>query len=152
MSLQSLQQALDLSLERATPFAKSLFEGNTWTADEVQDFANAVGSITLATIDAQGRPHAAPLIGGCMDGTLLCSVSVDSAVLRHVRKDPNIAFTITGESHSVMGTGTARVRGHTSELPEVGEALDADSKLGQLFHDTWDGFVYEIEVRRIFAS
>ena len=81
MSLDDLQETIDASIAGSSAFTRGLFEGHNWTAQRLQDFANQDASMTVATIGKDGRPHAAIVIAGCVDGTFYFTVSPQSALL-----------------------------------------------------------------------
>ncbi|HEY3842734.1 MAG TPA: hypothetical protein VGL48_05730 [Acidimicrobiales bacterium] len=66
MSLQTLQGMLDESRRNGSPFTNSL-EGEVQSAVQLEQFVNATRNVTLAVVRRGGLPHAAPVIGGCID-------------------------------------------------------------------------------------
>lgn len=151
MPLAELQEVLDRSLAKATEFTRTLFTANPLTARQVQGFANEAGGMTLATVNREAKPHAAPVICGCADGVIYFSASKGSALLRNIRREPAVAFTI-GASGSVIGQGSAILVGSATELGRLVEPLGVESKLSALILDAWDGYIYSIQLSRIFAS
>jgi pyridoxine/pyridoxamine 5'-phosphate oxidase len=147
MSLEDLQKTIDASLAGASSFTRGLFENNRWTAQQVQDFANEDASMTVATIGKDGKPHAAVVIAGCVDGTFYFTASPKSALLGNLRRDASIAFTI---SDKVMGRGTARLAGKGYEMERIGPKT---SKLMRdLIEEGWRGYIYAIDVEGLFAQ
>jgi pyridoxine/pyridoxamine 5'-phosphate oxidase len=147
MSLEDLQKVIDVSIAGATAFTRGLFETNRWTAQQLQTYANEDASMTVATVGKDGKPHAAVVIAGCVDGTFYFTASPKSALLGNLRRDPSIAFTI---SDKAMGRGTARVAGRGYEMQRIGSKT---SKLMRdLIEEGWRGYIYEIEVERLFAQ
>jgi len=106
---------MNRSVEAATPFARSLFMPAQWDAQQVQQFVNEVGNMTVATVNASGMPHAAPVIAGCADGTLCFSVSPKSVLLRNLAAGSRIAFTVVGSGHNVLGQGSAEPVGELAD-------------------------------------
>lgn len=147
MSLDDLQKTIEKSIQEASAFTRSLFADNHWDARRVQEFSNQDGSMTIATVDREGRPHAAVVIAGCADGTFYFSASPHSALLGNLRRDSSVAFTI---SDKVVGRGTAQLAGRASELthlaPQVGEPLRG------LIESGWAGYIYTLEPTRVFAQ
>lgn len=151
MSLASLQQVMEASLMSASPFARSLFERAAWGAEDVERFVNEVGNVTIATVGATGAPHAAPVIVGCNDGTMYFSVSRGSVLLRNLSHDVRAAFTVVALGHSVLGQGSVELVGASQECTRLADGLGR--RLGALIVDeAWDGYLYSIQPRRLFAS
>ena len=147
MSLEDLQKTVDTSMAGASSFTRGLFEGNGWTAQQVQDHCNEYASMTVATVGKDGRPHAAIVIAGCVDGTFYFTASPNSALLGNLRRDPSIAFTI---SDKVMGRGTAQLAGRGYTMERIGRKT---SKLMRdLIEEGWRGYIYSIDVDRLFAQ
>ena len=147
MSLEDLQKTIDASIASASAFTRGLFEGNHWTAEQVRDLVNQDAGMTIATVGADGRPHAAVVIAGCVDGTLYFTASPKSALLGNLRRDTSIAFTV---SDKVMGRGIAQLAGRGYTMERIGPKT---SKLMRdLIEEGWRGYIYSIEVERIFAQ
>ena len=146
MSVQKLQQTIDQSKANAKGFARDLFK-EPWSAAKLQDFVNKTGSITVATIDKQGKPHAAVVAAGCADGKLYIGVTPRTALLGNLRRNDDVGFTVGG---IVVGQGTATERDEPAELkavaPQVGGILR-----GAIEQD-WNGHFYAIEPSKIFAT
>ena len=147
MSLEELQQTIDASIDNASAFTRGLFASNHWTAQQLQDFANHDASMTVATIGRDGKPHAAVVIAGCVDGTFYFTASPKSALLGNLRRDPSIAFTI---SDKVMGRGTAKLAGKGYEMERIGPRTSPIMR--DLIEEGWRGYIYAIEVERLFAQ
>jgi Pyridoxamine 5'-phosphate oxidase len=152
MSLEELQAAIDGSLARATEFTRSLFAANSLDAAQVQALANGSGGMIVATVDRHLKPHAAPVISGCADGVICFSASKGSALLRNINREPAVAFTISQDGHSVMGQGTAIQVALAADLQHMVEPLGRQSKLSALILEPWDGYIYALQISRIFAS
>ena len=151
MSTADLQSALDRSLAGASPFARTLFAASTLSAAAVEELARR-GGMSVATVDRRGRPHAAPVVCGCGAGTLYFTASDGSALLRHLREKPALAFTITSPGHDVFGQGEGVRVGRSVELQSLSAALGTDSRLAGLLAEGWDGEIWSIVLTRIFAS
>jgi len=143
---------MNRSVEAATPFARSLFMPAQWDAQQVQQFVNEVGNMTVATVNASGMPHAAPVIAGCADGTLCFSVSPKSVLLRNLAAGSRIAFTVVGSGHNVLGQGSAEPVGEARGLGHLARALGEQSRLGGLILEPWEGLIYAVTPSRLFAS
>ena len=103
--------------------------------------------MTVAIIGKDGRPHAAIVIAGCVDGTFYFTVSRQSALLGNLRRDSSIAFTI---SDKVMGRGTARPAGKGYEMERIGPKTSR--LMRELIEEGWRGCIYAIDVERLFAQ
>ena len=147
MSLADLEKTIQDSIAGASVFTRAIFEGNHWDAEKVQDFSNEDGSMTVATVGKDGRPHAAIVIAGCSQGTFYFTASPNSALLGNLRRDPSIAFTI---SDKVMGRGLAEPVGRPSDIshlaPQVGRTLR------MMIEGDWDVYIYAVKPTRLFAQ
>jgi len=146
MSPQSLQQTIDQSKANAKGFARDLFH-EPWSAEQVQDFVNAKSSMTVATIDKSGKPHAASVAAGCLDGTLYIGVGRRTALLGNLRRGDAVAFTVGG---IVVGQGAAALRGRSGDMKAIAPQLGAILR-GAIEQD-WDGYYYAIEPSKVFAT
>jgi hypothetical protein len=147
MSLEELQAVIDQSIASASAFTRGLFENNHWDATRLQEYSNEDGSMTVATVTRDGKPHAVTVIAACVDGTFYFTASQGSLLLRNLRRDPSVAFTI---SDKVMGRGAAELAGVAKDLghlrPQVSKTL------GALIDEGWEGSVYSIRLERVFAQ
>jgi Pyridoxamine 5'-phosphate oxidase len=147
VSLEDLQRTIDASIANASTFTRGLFATNHWTAQQVQNLVNEDAAMTIATVGLDGTPHAAVVIAGCVDGLLYFTASPKSALLGNLRRDASIAFTV---SDKVMGRGTALLAGRGYTMERIGPKT---SKLMRdLIEEGWRGYIYSIEVERIFAQ
>jgi hypothetical protein len=89
-----LQEVLDRSFERATPFTRSLFEADRWDAEQVASFINAQRNMTIASVTGGGDPHAVVVIAACLDEQVHFTVAVGSLLHRCLRQRPSIAFSV----------------------------------------------------------
>jgi hypothetical protein len=149
--MSDLQRALDRSIEKATPFTKNLFE-DQWDAARVAAFVNANRNLTIATVTAQGRPHASVVIGACLGGEIHFTVAPESLLWRNLARSPHLAFTVSDRSHAVMGRGVAALAGRSLESPELMWNLAAATASGTFTPAGWDGLIYRIEPETIFAN
>jgi hypothetical protein len=147
MSLSDLQQVIDASIAGANAFTRGIFEGNHWDAEQIQAFANKDGSMSVATVGKDGRPHAAVVIAGCADGTLYFTASPRSVLLGNLRRDPAVAFTIADR---IMGRGTAELAGRPRDIAQHTESLGATMRM--MVEGDWDVYIYAIRLERIFAQ
>ncbi len=147
MSLDDLQRTIDASIAAAGSLTRSIFENNHWSAQQVQDFVNQDGSMTVATVGKDGGPHAAVVIAGCVDGTFYFTASPQSAMLGNLRREARIAFTI---SERIMGRGTAQLAGRGHEMQRI--APQTSKLMRDLIEEGWPGYIYSIEMERIFSQ
>lgn len=150
MPLEELEAMLVASKEAASAFTRSL-EGQQRTAHEVEQFINQTQTITLAVVRKDGLPHAVPVIGVCLDGEVFCTVSMGSVLANCLQRSQEVAFTVVDLVHSVIGAGTAERVGRISDLGELRIRLDRASPFGRFAPEGWDGFVYRLIPRRLFA-
>jgi nitroimidazol reductase NimA-like FMN-containing flavoprotein (pyridoxamine 5'-phosphate oxidase superfamily) len=150
MSLDDLEAMLVASKEAASPFTLSL-EGADRTAQDVEQFINHTQTITVAVVRKGGLPHAAPVIGACLEGEIFCTVSPGSVLANCLQRSREVAFTVADLVHSVIGAGTAERVGRISDLGELRARLDSASPFGQFAPEGWNGFVYRLRPRRLFA-
>ena len=150
MSLQQLEALLVASKEAASAFTRTL-EGEDRTAQEVEDLINHTRTVTVAVVRKNGLPHAVPVIGGSIDGEIMVTVSPGSVLANCLERSPEVAFTVADLVHSVIGAGTAENLGRVSGLEEIRERLDRASPFGQFAPAGWDGFIFRLQPRRLFA-
>ena len=147
-----MQQVLDASLASASRLTQSLFAGPRWTAGQASDFINSVRQITVATVSARGEPHAATAICACLDGVIHFTASHGSALLGNLRRDPKVAFTITDQSHGIIGRGVTVLAGKSLEAHDLVDRLAAATRKGTFTPAGWDGYIYAVTLDRLFAS
>jgi hypothetical protein len=151
MTIEDLQRVVESSVQNASALSQQLFRDH-WDAEQIQAFINQTRNITIATVSRDGRPHAASVIGGCLDGVIHFSASLRSALLSNLRRTPWVAFTVVDADHIVMGRGEAALAGRSLEVPDLLERLGAASDQGRFTPDGWDGMIYSINAERVFAS
>jgi nitroimidazol reductase NimA-like FMN-containing flavoprotein (pyridoxamine 5'-phosphate oxidase superfamily) len=150
VSIETLQKLLDASMAAASPFTRSL-EGEDRTAHQVEAFINATRNVTLAVVRSNGQPHAVPVIGGCIDGEIYVTVSPGSVLANCLDRSPEIAFTVADLVHTLIGSGTGKKVGWPSECTELCERLDRASPFGKFAPGGWNGLIYILHPRRLFA-
>jgi len=150
MTIETLQDLLDASMAAASPFTRSL-EGDERTAREVEEFINATRNVTLAVVRSTGLPHAAPVIGGCVEGETFVTVSPGSVLANCLDRSPEVAFTVAGLVNTLIGAGTAERVGRPSECSDLCNRLDRASPFGKFAPEDWDGLIYALRPRRLFA-
>jgi hypothetical protein len=96
--------------------------------------------------------HAAVVIAACLDEEMYFTVNVDSLLNRCIQRRPAIAFSVCDTAHSVMGKGTAIGVGRSLDEPELVQRLASATAVGVFTPPGWDGLIFRIALRRIFAS
>ena len=150
VTLEALQVVIEQSHAEATAFTASLFD-RRWKAREVQGFVNRVRDVTIATVLADGSPHASPTITACLDGTIYFAVHRRSATWRNLQRDRRIAFTVSGHGHAVLGWGVATFAGSAADTGLISR-LASTGSLGWFTPEAWKGEVFAIETAKLFAS
>jgi len=150
VSLKDLQALLDASRESASSFTRSL-EGDDRTAPQVAELVNTARTVTVAVVRANGLPHAAPVIGGCVDGEIHVTISPGSVLANCLRRSPEVAITVADPVHTLIGAGTADNLGRPSELGDLCARLDGASPFGRFAPEGWDGLIFRLDLRRLLA-
>jgi hypothetical protein len=148
--IETLRDLLDASLATASPFTRSL-EGEERTARQVEEFINATRNVTVAVVRRNGLPHAAPVIGGCVEGEIYVTVSPGSVLANCLVRSREVAFTAADLVHTLIGAGTAEKMGRASELSELCHRLDLASPFGTFAPEGWNGYVFMLSPHRLFA-
>jgi uncharacterized pyridoxamine 5'-phosphate oxidase family protein len=117
----------------------------------VQRFVNRIREVTIATVLADGSPHASPTITACLNGTIYFAVHRRSATWRNLQRDPSIAFTVSDRGHAVLRRGVATFAGSSTDTALI-KRLARTSSLGLFTPEGWEGDVYAIEPTKLFAS
>jgi pyridoxine/pyridoxamine 5'-phosphate oxidase len=152
VSLDDLQQAIDTSLAAASPLTQSLFSRRRLPAAAVQRFINTVMGATVATVTADGRPHAATVLVACHEGEIIFTVSPRSLLLGNLRRNTAVALTVTNPDHTVIVMGQARLLGKPANLPELTVDLHRLSKRGRFTPQGWSGYLYAVTIEKIFVN
>ena len=150
MSIETLQDLLDASMTAASPFTRSL-EGEERTAHEVAEFINATPECHYRRGQAYRAASRGPVIGGCVEGEIYVTVSPGSVLANCLGRSPEVAFTVAGLVNTLIGAGTAEMVGRASECTELCDRLDQASPFGKFAPEGWNGFVYALRPRRLFA-
>jgi pyridoxine/pyridoxamine 5'-phosphate oxidase len=152
VSLDGLQQALDASLETASPLTRSIFARNRLTALAVQRIINDVMGGTVATVSPDGCPHAAIVLVACHDGTIVFTVSQRSRLLGDLKRSSRVALSVIAANHDVTVQGQAERLGKVGDLPELMRDLHRLSRKGRFTPHGWPGYLYAVAIDKIFAS
>jgi pyridoxine/pyridoxamine 5'-phosphate oxidase len=152
VALLDLQRAIDSTLTTAGPLAQRIYANQRWSAASVQQFINKVMGATVATVRADGKPHAAVALAACLDGTVHFTASPGSALLADLRRQKAIALTVTDRDHDLTIFGEADLAGRASEVSDLMHNLRRLSRRGQFTPPGWDGYLYAVRIERIFLS
>lgn len=150
--MSDLQRAIDLSLTTASPLARRIYANERWSADRVERFVNRVMAATVATVRADGRPHAVLVLTACLKGAVYFAVSEGSLLLRNLERDSAVAMTIADRSHDLTIQGEAKKVGKASEVPDLLRDLRGISRRGQFTPEGWEGTIFEVRIARLFLS
>lgn len=152
MSVQSLREVLERSLEQATPFTRRIFAGQELSAERVQDFINQVITATVATVRPDGRPHAAWVLCACLEGEIYITVSKRSVLLRNLRAVPLAALTVVSKDYGVLAEGKCVCEGEKQLVLDLLHRLDGAVERGRFAPTDWEGYIYRFDIERIFAG
>ena len=149
--MTTIAEALAASHQRASEFTRSLFE-ESWTSDQVVDFINRSRNATIATTNPQGQPHAAVVIVGSVNQCIYFTVAPSSVLFRNLTSNDQIAFSVCDSLHAVMGQGRGVRVGNAVELTSLIDKLAMASNASRFTPDGWDGDLFTIDIKRIFAN
>ncbi len=152
MSLDELDAVIGHSLGHASQLSRRVYANGAWSAAMVCRFINRVMGATVATVRADGRPHAAMTLCACLDGEMYVTVSDGSLLLRNLLRQADVAITVTDREHDVTILGRLEVKGRASALPTLMADLHALTRRGQFTPPGWDGWMYSVRMEKIFIS
>lgn len=112
--LRNLQQLLDDSLERATPFLRRSFEmpDRSLSAQQLAEQLRGSMTIALATVTARGEPRVAPINALFYRGAFHVPTVAESARARHLAKRPAASVTYFEDTRlAVIVHGDAKIIG-----------------------------------------
>ena len=150
MAVEDLQRAIDATMETASPLTRRVFCNRAWDADSLERFINRVMGVTVATVRDDGRPHAAIVLAACLRGTIHLAVSRGSVLLGNLRRRPEVALTIHSPEHDVIVQGRAVEVGRPDRVPDLMGELHHLTRRGQFTPPGWDGYLYSVEVEKLF--
>ena len=137
----TIDHALHRSASGRTAETDSFFP-NRWSAARTDDFIAETGSITIASVNDSGQPHAAYTIGGTFDRRPCFTVKPGTVLHRNLASEQRIGFSVSSEAGSAMGQGRA-VRAATAP---------SESDAARIAPAGWTGEVWRIEVDRLVAG
>lgn len=152
--LRHLQQLLDDSVERATPFLRRSFEMPDRSLSAQQLAGELQGSMTvaLATVTARGEPRVAPINALLYRGAFHIPTVAESARARHLAKRPAASVTyFEGTMLAVIVHGDAKIIGEGQ--PDFASVDDLQMQFRSEGPRDWQGSaVYlRIEPRTIYT-
>jgi pyridoxine/pyridoxamine 5'-phosphate oxidase len=150
--MKELQRVIDVTLVAASDLSRRVYANDRWSAAEVQRFINRGMAATVATVRADGRPHAAVVLTACLDGTVYFTASDGSLLLRNLERQPAVSMTVTDREHDLTIHGHVDRLGRASDLADLVKQLHGLCRRGQFIPRDWDGFLYAVHPERIFLS
>ncbi|MGH9117528.1 MAG: pyridoxamine 5'-phosphate oxidase family protein [Acidimicrobiales bacterium] len=150
--MKELQRVIDVTLVAASALARQVYANDRWSAAGVQRFINKVMAATVATVRADGRPHAAVVLTACLNGTVYFTASDGSLLLRNLERLPSVSMTVTDRDHDLTIQGHVDRLGRASDQTELVNELHGISGRGQFIPRHWDGYLYAVHIDRIFLS
>ncbi len=152
MALDELDAVIGSSLSDASSLSRRVYANSAWSAAMVCRFINRVMGATVATVRADGRPHAAMTLCACLDGTIYVTVSEGSLLRRNLIRRPDVAITVTDREHDITVFGRLHLEGRAAELPALMAALHALTRRGQFTPPGWNGWIHSVQMEKIFIS
>jgi pyridoxine/pyridoxamine 5'-phosphate oxidase len=149
--VSGIAAALALSARSASPLTKELF-AESWTAEQLADFVCEQRNATIATTNTSGQPHAAVVIASVTDDDIYFTVTPGSVLARNLAVNNRIAISVCDRVHAVMGQGRAVRVGAASGLEPLIAQLTAASRSGRFTPEGWNGDIYRVDLRRLFAN
>ncbi|MBW3612201.1 MAG: pyridoxamine 5'-phosphate oxidase family protein [Actinobacteria bacterium] len=150
--MDELQRAIDVSLAGASPLTRRVYANDRWSAAAAQAFVNRVMAATIATVRSNGTPHAAVVLTACLRGTVIFTATTGSVLLRNLARQPAISMTVTDRDHDLTIHGEAERLGKAADLADLVMELGGLSRRGYFLPSTWDGYLYQVRIDRIFLS
>jgi pyridoxamine 5'-phosphate oxidase-like protein len=147
-----ITDAIAASLAGATEFTRSLFDEESWTAQQVVEFVNKRRNATVATVNPSGQPHAAVVIAASVRDSIFFTVAPQSVLARNLAANDRIALSVCDSTHAIMGQGKAVQVGPATELGALIAELADASQAGRFTPEGWDGYIYRVDFRRLFAN
>ena len=113
-----LQKILSDSLAHASAHSKGVYGRNPLTVEELIDFANAKGPMSLAaTVKPSGQPHLSPTDLVAFDGRFFLGVDKATARYKNLQKNPRVTIMILeGSKRQAIIEGQARFLETSSDL------------------------------------
>lgn len=150
--MAGIADAIAASLAGASEFTRSLFGEESWTAQQVVEFVNRQRNATVATVNSSGQPHAAVVIAASVRDSIFFTVAPRSVLARNLAANDRIALSVCDSQHAIMGQGKAVRMGPALELGTLIAELADASQAGKFTPEGWDGDVYRVDFRRLFAN
>lgn len=151
--LRRLQEALDLSYERAGPHLRSIITPERrLTALELTARLTGMKILALATVNSRGAPIVGPVDGIFYRGEFWFGTSPEALRIRHIGRNPAVSAThVAGEELAVTVHGTAHVEGVPTDLPSGFREV-----CREIYGDGWlewgkDAVYCRIEPERMFT-
>lgn len=106
----NLRDILRDSLANASAHSKSVYGRNPLTVEELLDFANAKGPMSIAaTVKPNGQPHMSPTDLVAFEGRFFLGVDKATARYKNLQKNPRVTIMIMeGSKRQAIIEGEAR--------------------------------------------
>jgi hypothetical protein len=137
--LERLQQLLDASAERASPFLRASFQIPEHSLSARELAAHLQGSLTVAlgTVTARGEPRVAPINAFFLHAWFYVPTVAESARARHLTRPAASLTYFEGTALAVVAHGLVEI--HAAGHPEF-DRLDAiQVELGNQSVTEWQG-------------
>ena len=100
----------------------------------------------------QWAAHAAVVIAASVRDSIFFTVAPKSILARNVAANDRIALSVCDSQHAIMGQGRAVRVGPALELGALIAELADASQAGKFTPEGWDGDIYRVVFRRLFAN
>jgi nitroimidazol reductase NimA-like FMN-containing flavoprotein (pyridoxamine 5'-phosphate oxidase superfamily) len=158
MAHEALQQLIDQSMQRATPFTRSIMP-KTMTATEVVSFINGGKSAVIATVRKNGSPHTAWNPIAYIEEKLYTYGDPSSVFYKNAKRGGQVAIAVTSGDKAVF------IEGRTVEVAKINKVIETllskirstvkdwipDSSYNYASLEECQGSIFEINIGRILS-
>lgn len=145
--LQSLQELLDRSIERASPFLRTAFEmpERSLSAERLVALLDGGLTVALGTVTAAGEPRVAPISAFLLRSTFYVPTVAEAARARHLARRPAVSLTYyEGTRLAVIAHGQTAIIGANDA--RFGELDAVQIECGNESPLTWSGTGVFLEI------
>ena len=150
--VETISEALAASAKGASEFTRSLFSEDLWTGEQVVAFINQQRNATIASTNTNAQPHAAVVIAASVHEAMYFTVAPSSVLARNLAVNARIGFSVCDSRHAVMGQGFGVRVGQAGSVARLIGELAQASPSGRFTPEGWEGDIYRVDFRRIFAN
>ncbi len=155
MHPEELQETIDRSYAKATPFTKKIL-GEPMNAAKTIRFINEKRDGILAIVKPSGRPQVSWTLLAYLDGKLYITEDPESLAYRSLLKHPEMAVAITDHSKGIFIEGTAKMIGAASKLRSTLIARiegwsESQKHTGRWLPSDYKGYVFEITIKKVLT-